>query len=156
MADLTGDYAASPEGWVRDQVEAFEASGGTAANTLRDTGYPIVVITNRGAKSGKIRKTPVMRVERDGRYLAVASKGGGPEDPLWVQNFLAHPDVELQDGAFKGRFRARRLSGAEYDEWYAEAERQWPTYTSYKQRAAGFDRVIPIFLLEPTTEAVTR
>ena len=149
MADLTGDYAPSPADWVREQVEAFEASGGTAANTLLDTGYPIVVITNRGAKSGKIRKTPVMRVERDGRYLAVASKGGGPVDPLWTNNFRTNPDVELQDGTFKGRFRARELSGAEYDDWYAEAERQWPTYIDYKQKAAGFERVIPIFLLEP-------
>lgn len=149
MADLTGDYAPSPADWVREQVEAFEASGGTAANTLLDTGYPIVVITNRGAKSGKIRKTPVMRVERDGRYLAVASKGGGPEDPLWTNNLRQNPDVELQDGTSKGSYRARELSGPEYDDWYGEAERQWPTYSEYKERAKGFDRVIPIFLLEP-------
>jgi len=149
MTDLTGEYAPSPEAWVRDQVEAFEASGGTAANTLGDTGYPIVVITNRGAKSGKIRKTPVMRVEKDGKYLAVASKGGGPQDPLWMNNLIAHPDVSLQDGAFVGSFRVRQLDGAEYEEWYAEAERQWPTYTDYKARAKGYDRVIPIFLLEP-------
>jgi F420H(2)-dependent quinone reductase len=151
MTDLTGEYAASPSEWVRDQVEAFEASNGASANTLMDTGYPIVVITNRGAKSGKIRKTPVMRVEKDGKYLAVASKGGGPEDPLWLKNFVVNPDVELQDGPVKKAYRARLLSGAEYDEWYAEAERQWPTYTEYKERAKGFDRVIPIFLLEPTS-----
>ncbi|MFT4289377.1 nitroreductase family deazaflavin-dependent oxidoreductase [Nocardioides sp.] len=145
---LQGEYAPSPSDWVREQVEAFEASGGTAANTLRDTGYPIVVITNLGAKSGKVRKTPVMRIEKDGRYLAVASKGGGPEDPLWTNNFRAHPEVELQDGTVKASFVARELTGAEYDEWYAEAERQWPTYIDYKKRAAGFDRIIPIFLLE--------
>jgi len=151
MSDLlNGEYAPSSADWVRNQVEAFEASNGADANTLRDTGYPIVVITNRGANSGKIRKTPVMRVEKDGKYLAVASKGGGPEDPLWAKNFTKHPEVELQDGPEKGRYVARLLSGTEYDEWYAEAERQWPTYSEYKVRAAGFDRVIPIFLLEPT------
>jgi F420H(2)-dependent quinone reductase len=149
MTDLSGEYVASPSDWVREQVEAFEASNGTAANTLRGSEDPIVVITNRGAKSGHIRKTPVMRVEKDGRYLAVASKGGGPEDPLWTNNLRVHPDVELQDGPSKGRYTARELSGAEYDEWYAEAERQWATYTEYKKRASGYDRVIPIFLLEP-------
>lgn len=149
MAELSGDYIPSPSEWVRNQVEAFEASNGATANTLGDSDYPIIVITNRGAKSGKIRKTPVMKVAKDGRYLAVASKGGGPEDPLWTNNLRVHPEVEVQDGGTKGRFTARELSGAEYDEWYAEAERQWPTYTEYKQRAAGYDRVIPIFLLEP-------
>ena len=108
-----------------------------------------MVITNRGAKSGKIRKTPVMRVEKDGKYVAVASLGGGPKDPLWLHNLIAHPDVTLQDATSTGAFRARLLEGAERDEWYAEAERQWPTYTEYKERAAGFDRVIPVFLLEP-------
>jgi len=150
MTDLTGEYAPSTAEWVRDQVEAFEASGGTAANTLGDSDYPIVVITNRGAKSGKIRKTPVMRVEKDGRYLAVASLGGGPKDPLWMQNLIVNPEVSVQDATRTGTFRARQLHGAEYEEWYAEAERQWPTYTEYKERAAGFDRVIPVFLLEPT------
>ena len=148
MSDLQGEYAPSPADWVRDQVEAFESSNGTKAFTLRDTEYPIVVVTNRGATSGKIRKTPVMRVEKDGAYLAVASKGGGPEDPLWVKNLTKHPQVELQDGSEKAAYTARRLSGDEYDEWYAEAERQWPTYTEYRARAKGFDRVIPIFLLE--------
>lgn len=146
---LQGEYAPSPAQWVRDQVEAFEASGGTAANTLRDTDFPIVVITNLGAKSGKIHKTPVMRIEKNGLYLAVASKGGGPVDPLWIRNFRKHPEVELQDGTFKGSFVTRELKGMEYDEWYAEAEKQWPTYTDYKIWAAGFDRIIPIFLLEP-------
>jgi F420H(2)-dependent quinone reductase len=150
MSDsLQGEYAPSPEGWVRDQVEAFESSNGGSANTLRDTEYAIVVITNRGATSGKIRKTPVMRVAKDGRYLAVASKGGGPEDPLWTRNLVKNPEVEVQDGSHKGRYTARLLADTEYDAWYAEAERQWPTYIDYKARAAGFDRVIPIFLLEP-------
>ena len=148
MTDLSGEYAPSPSEWVRNQVEAFESSNGAEGNTLMDTGYQIVVITNRGAKTGAIRKTPVMRVEKDGKYLAVASKGGGPEDPLWLHNFIANPDVELQDGAVKKAYRARQLSGAEYDEWYAIAEEQWPTYTEYKAKAAGFNRIIPIFLLE--------
>ncbi|MGK2874240.1 MAG: nitroreductase family deazaflavin-dependent oxidoreductase [Nocardioides sp.] len=146
---LEGEYAPSSANWVRNQVEQFEASCGTEATTLRDTGYPIVVITNIGATSGKIRKTPVMRVERGGRYLAVASLGGGPKDPLWLRNLLVNPRVELQDGATKRTYLARLLDGAEYDDWWAEAERQWPTYADYKVRAAGYGRVIPAFLLEP-------
>jgi len=149
MTELQGEYEPSPAEWVRSQVEKFEASNGAEGNTLMDTGYPIVVITNRGAKSGKIRKTPVMRVEKDGKYLAVASKGGGPVDPLWANNFRAHPDVELQDKDEKARYRVRELSGDEYEEWYAEAERQWPTYTEYREKARGHNRVIPLFLLEP-------
>lgn len=146
---IEGEYVPSPAEWVRNQVEAFEASGGTAANTLGDTDYRVVVVTNLGAKSGKVRKTPVMRVERDGKYLAVASLGGGPKDPVWMNNLIANPEVELQDGTVRHTYRARLLSGAEYEQWWAEAERQWPTYAEYKVRAAGFDRVIPAFLLEP-------
>src|SRR5215469_2276614 len=98
---VTGEYEPSPAQWVRDQVEEYEGSGGTAGTTLLDTGMPVVVVTNLGAKSGKVRKTPLMRVEHDGKYAAVGSKGGAPEDPLWVNNLRANPAVEVQDGAVK-------------------------------------------------------
>ena len=98
---LIGEYEPSPEQWVRDQVAEFEASDGQRANVLARTGDPIVVITSVGSRSGKLRKNPVMRVEHDGRYLAVASKGGAVDDPVWAHNFRAHPVVELQDGADK-------------------------------------------------------
>src|ERR1700726_2510706 len=95
---IDGEYVPSPAGWVRDQVAEYESSGGTSGTTLRDTGLPVGVITNRGARSGKLRKTPLMRVEHDGRYAAVASQGGAPKHPLWYYNFRANPRVELQDG----------------------------------------------------------
>jgi F420H(2)-dependent quinone reductase len=143
---ISGEYVPSPAEWVRNQVEAFESSNGSAANTLADSGDPIIVITNVGAKSGKIRKTPLMRVERDGKYLAVASKGGAPEDPQWAANFRAHPDVELQDGAVKKAYRVRELAGAERAEWWDHAVATWDTYAEYQKKT---DRQIPLFLLEP-------
>ena len=142
---LTGTYLPSTAGWVRKQVAEYEASDGARANTLRDTGYPIVVITSVGSKSGNLRKNPVMRVERDGAYLAVASQGGAPEDPSWAHNFRAHPEVELQDGAEKHTYRVRELDGAEYDDWWDHAVATWPTYAAYKEKT---DRTIPLFLLE--------
>jgi len=146
MAELRGDYEPSPSQWVRDQVAEFEASNGAEANTLRETGDPIIVITNRGAKTGKIRKTPLMRVEKDGKYLAVASKGGAPENPVWVNNFRAHPTVELQDGPVKKTYVARELEGEERAEWWAHAVATWHNYAEYQQKT---DRLIPLFLLEP-------
>jgi deazaflavin-dependent oxidoreductase (nitroreductase family) len=143
---IQGEYAPSSQRWVRDQVEVFEASNGQRGNTLRDTGDPIVVITSRGAKSSTVRKNPVMRVERDGRYVAVASKGGAPEHPEWYHNFVAHPEVELQDGAERKTYRARLLDGDERKEWWQYAVDTWPTYGDYQHRT---DREIPVFLLEP-------
>ena len=143
---LTGTYEASPEQWVRDQVAEFEASDGRRANVLARTGDPIVVITSVGARSGKLRKNPVMRVEHDGSYLAVASYGGGPADPVWAHNFRAHPEVDLQDGADKATYSVRELpEGPERDEWWQRAVETWPTYGRYQQRT---DRLIPVFLLE--------
>ena len=142
---IQGDYAPSSQQWVRDQVEAFEASNGERANTLRDSGDPIVVITSVGAKSGNLRKNPVMRVERDGAYLAVASKGGADDNPEWYHNFVAHPEVDLQDGSDKDTYRVRVLDGDEYDDWWAHAVATWPTYAQYKEKT---DRKIPLFLLE--------
>ena len=142
---LEGDYEPSPSEWVRDQVAEYEASDGARANTLRDTGDPIVVITSVGAKSGNLRKNPVMRVERDGAYLAVASKGGAPDNPEWYYNFLAHPEVELQDGAEPHVYTARLLEGEERADWWEHAVATWPTYASYQEKT---DREIPLFLLE--------
>jgi len=143
---LQGEYVPSKADWVREQVEAFEASNGAEANTLRGGTDPIVVITSVGAKSGNLRKNPVMRVERDGQYVAVASKGGAPEQPEWYYNFLAHPEVELQDGPVRKTYTARVLTGAERADWWQHAVDTWPTYASYQTKT---DREIPVFLLTP-------
>ena len=140
---LTGTYEPSPSDWVREQVEKFEASNGQEANTLN--GDPIVVITSIGAKSGKLRKNPVMRVERDGTYVAIASKGGAPEQPEWYYNFVEHPEVELQDGAEKHTYVARIAQGEERADWWQHAVATWPTYGEYQKKT---DREIPVFLLE--------
>jgi deazaflavin-dependent oxidoreductase (nitroreductase family) len=146
---LQGEYEPSKAKWVRDQVAAYEASGGREANTLRDSGDPIVVITSVGAKSGKLRKNPVMRVEKDGVYAAVASYGGGPENPTWYANFLAHPLVDLQDGPEPKPYRARLTEGEERAEWWDRAVETWPTYASYQKKT---DREIPVFVLEPVQD----
>src|SRR6478609_11206759 len=126
---LTGEYQPSPEKWVRDQVEAFERSGGTEATTLR--GVPVVVVTSVGARSGRLRKNPVMRVEHDGAYALVASKGGAPEHPTWYHNLLVHSTVELQDGADRREYTVRLADGAERETWWERAVAVWPAYASY-------------------------
>ena len=141
-----GEYAPSSAQWVRDQVEEYEGSGGTHGTTLRETGLPVVVITNLGAKSGKVRKTPLMRVEHEGRYAAVGSKGGAPLDPLWVNNFRVNPRVELQDGARKQDMLAREVTGDERAAWWERAVAAFPPYADYQKRT---DRLIPVFVLEP-------
>jgi deazaflavin-dependent oxidoreductase (nitroreductase family) len=143
---LQGEYVPSKARWVRDQVAAFEASDGAEANTLQGSKDPIVVITSVGAKSGNLRKNPVMRVERDGQYVAIASKGGAPEQPEWYYNFLARPVVELQDGPVKKTYDVRLLSGDERAEWWDYAVKTWNTYASYQTKT---DREIPVFLLTP-------
>lgn len=143
---LQGEYVPSQWEWVREQVERFEASDGAEANTLRDSGDPIVVITSVGAKSGGLRKNPVMRVERGGKYLAVASKGGADDQPAWYYNFLAHPLVDLQDGPVKKTYTARVLVGEERADWWEHAVATWSTYAEYAKKT---EREIPIFLLEP-------
>ncbi|WP_114422940.1 nitroreductase family deazaflavin-dependent oxidoreductase [Nocardioides houyundeii] len=140
---LKGEYVPSPEQWVRDQVAAYEASNGAEANTITDR--PIVVITSQGARSGNLRKNPVMRVEHDGVYAAVASKGGAPEHPVWFHNFVANPRVELQDGVEKHEYLARIATGAERQEWWERAVAAYPPYAEYQQKT---DREIPVFLLE--------
>ena len=143
---LQGEYEPSAQQWVREQVELYERSGGTQGTTLRDTGLPVVIMTNRGVRSGKLRKTPVMRVEHDGRYLAVASQGGAPTHPAWYANLVAEPLVELQDGPDKRDMRARELTGAEREQWWERAVRAFPPYAEYQRKT---DRVIPLLLLEP-------
>ena len=142
---LTGTYVPSKAQWVRDQVAAYEASDGARANTLRDTDFPIVVITSVGAKSGNLRKNPVMRVERDGTYVAIASKGGADDNPEWYFNFVANPEVELQDGVEKHVYKARIVTGEERADWWAYAVATWPTYGEYQKKT---EREIPVFLLE--------
>jgi len=144
---VDGEYVASPWGWVRDQVEEYEESGGTTGTTLRDTGLPVVIVTNRGAKTGAVRKTPLMRVEHDGSYAAVASKGGAPEHPLWYYNLKKNPRVEVQDGPDKWEMTAREVSGDERAAWWERAVAAYPPYAEYQQRT---DRLIPVFVLEKT------
>ena len=141
---LEGEYEPSPWGWVRDQVAEYEASGGQRANTLRDTGLPIVIFTTRGAKSGKIRKTPVMRVKHDAEYALVASMGGAPQNPVWYYNLLAHPDtVVLQDGPEPFDVVVRQVSGAERARWWDRAVEAYPPYAEYQERTT---REIPVFV----------
>lgn len=139
---LSGEYEPSTSGWARKQAEAYEASGGAEANLLR--GRPVIVLTTVGAKSGRLRKTALMRVEHDGEYAVVASLGGAPKHPVWYWNVLAHPHVELQDGAEKHDYVARELEGDERDEWWARAVEAWPDYATYQTKT---DRIIPVFLL---------
>lgn len=142
---VDGEYVPSPAVWVRDQVDEYETSGGTKGTTLQGTELPVVIVTNRGAKSRAVRKTPVMRVEHDGSYAAVASKGGAPEHPLWYYNLRANPRVEVQDGAQKWEMTARELTGDERDVWWQRAVAAYPPYAEYQQKTA---RLIPVFVLE--------
>jgi deazaflavin-dependent oxidoreductase (nitroreductase family) len=141
---LTGEYEPSAVGWVRKQVELYERSGGTKGTTI--VGRPVVVVTSRGARSGKLRKNPVMRVEHEGRYAAVASLGGAPQHPVWYSNLLAEPLVEVQDGAVKRDYRARLVEGEEKQQWWARAVEAFPTYEQYQAKT---ERDIPVFVLEP-------
>ena len=141
---LTGEYAPSTSEHARTQAEQYEASGGREATTMR--GKPIIVLTTLGATSGKLRKTALMRVEHDGSYAVVASKGGAPEHPLWYHNIIANPLVELQDGDVRRDYLAHEATGAERDEWWARSVEAWPDYASYQTKT---DRLIPVFLLTP-------
>ncbi len=141
---IEGAYEPSPAEWVRNQVEEYESSGGTRGTTLR--GMPVIILTSRGAKSGKIRKTPLMRVEHGGNYAVVASKGGAPEHPVWYYNLVADPHVELQDGPVKTDRVAREVTGDEKAEWWGYAVAAYPDYADYQTKT---DRSIPVFVLEP-------
>jgi deazaflavin-dependent oxidoreductase (nitroreductase family) len=147
---LTGEYEPSPQKWVRDQVARYEATDGREANTLRDTGLPIVVFTTRGRKSGKLRKIPLMKVEHDGAYAMVASQGGAPTHPVWYHNLKAAPDaLMVQDGADLFDATARELEGAEREEWWTRAVAAYPPYAEYQTRT---DRLIPVLLAERRDE----
>lgn len=137
----TGAYAPSTVQWVREEVEHYERSGGTAWR-----GRPVVVLSSRGARSGMLRKTPLMRVEHGGRYAAVASAGGAPHHPAWYANLRAHPHVELQDGLVVQDMVARELTGPERSAWWSRACTVFPSYAGYQSRAG---RQIPVLLLEP-------
>ena len=141
---LSGQYVPSPSAHARQQVENFERSDGAHGNTMR--GVPIIVLTSLGAKSAAVRKTPLMRVEHDGSYAVVASMGGAPTHPVWYHNLVAHPLVELQDGAVKMDYLAHESVGAERDAWWERALAVWPDYASYQEKT---DRLIPVFVLEP-------
>ena len=142
---LKGEYEPSPQAWVREQVEAYESSGGTEKTTLQ--GVPVVVVTSVGAKSGKLRKNPVMRVEHDGVYALVASKGGAPTHPVWYFNLLTEPRIELQDGPDRGDYVVRLAEGEERAQWWERAVEVWPAYADYQAKT---HREIPVFLAEPT------
>lgn len=144
---LTGEYEPGPDGRSRRQAELYEASGGTAANTL--FGKPIIVVTMVGARSGKLRKVPLMRIEHDGEYVLVASVGGEPKDPLWVHNLKANPHVEVQDGPVRKDYQARELAGDERAIWWERAVAAYPPYVEYHTRT---DRQSPVFVLTPMDE----
>jgi F420H(2)-dependent quinone reductase len=141
---IEGDYEPSPWEWVRDQVETYERTGGREANTLRDTGLPIIVVTTRGNKTGRVRKTPLMRVEHDGEYALVASMGGAPKHPVWFYNLKAHPDdVVIQDGPEPFAAAIREVTGDERAQWWARAVAAYPPYAEYQERT---ERTIPVFV----------
>lgn len=142
---LEGEYEPSPTQWVREQVELYESSGGTEGTTLMDTGKPVIILTTVGSRSGKIRKTPLMRVEHEGRYAVVASLGGAPKHPVWYFNVKADPRVELQDGLVKQDMRAREVTGEEKARWWERAVAAFPQYAEYQEKT---DREIPVFVLE--------
>jgi F420H(2)-dependent quinone reductase len=148
MSTPTGNYEASPAQWVRDQVEAYERSDGTEANTLTDTGLPIIIVTMRGRKSGAIRKAPVMRVEHDGEYAIVASKGGAPTHPDWYLNLVAAPsEVTIQDGPEPFNVTVREVEGDERATWWERAVAAYPPYAQYQQRTT---REIPLLVASPS------
>ena len=141
---LTGDYEPSTSDWARENAELYMASGGTEGTELK--GKPVVLLTTIGAKSGKLRKTPLMRVEHDGKYAVVASLGGAPKHPVWYHNISAHPRVELQDGTETGEYEAREVFGEEKATWWERAVAVWPDYADYQRKT---DRTIPVFVLTP-------
>ena len=144
---LTGTYEPSPSDWVREQVEAYEASGGTEANTLLDTGMPVIIVTTRGNKSGKLRKTPLMKVEHDGEYALVASIGGAPKHPVWYWNLQADPTaVMIQDGPEPFDAVVREVDGDERDQWWERAVAAYPPYAEYQERT---ERRIPVLVARP-------
>jgi len=144
---MSGDYIPSPREWVREQVERYEASDGVEATTLRDTGLPVVIVTNMGNKTGAIRKTPLMRVKDGSNYVLIGSVGGAPKHPVWVYNLRANPLVEIRDREDVKPMRVREVvDRAERSRLWAIAVRAYPPYEDYQQRTI---RIIPVFVAEP-------
>jgi len=144
---LQGEYVPNSRKWVSDQVEAYERSGGREANTLQDTGLPVVIVTMRGSTSGKVRKIALMRVEHDGEYALVASMGGAPTNPVWYHNLTANPDeVTVQDGPAPVSVTVREVTGDERATWWGRAVAAYPPYAEYQQKT---DRQIPVFVASP-------
>jgi len=141
---LNGEYEPSTAQWVRDQVDEYEGSGGSSGTTMRD--MPVIIVTTRGAKSGKVRKVPLMRVEHDGEYAAVASMGGAPKNPVWYHNLVADPRVELRDGTLVQPMTAREVTGAEKAIWWERCVAAYPDYADYQVKT---ERSIPVFVLTP-------
>ena len=138
------EYAPSPAEWVRNQVETYERSGGTEANTLRNTGLPIIIVTTRGHRTGKIRKTPLMRVEHEGEYALIASQGGAPQHPFWYYNLVADPSaVQIQDGPVPVDYSVREVEGDERARWWERAVSAFAPYADYQVRT---ERRIPVFV----------
>ncbi len=141
---LQGEYELSPEGWVREQTEKIFETGTTESVGIK--GLAVILLTTRGARSGKLRKVPLMRVEHDGDYAIVASKGGAPKHPVWYHNVVAEPHVELQDGTVTKDYQAREVTGDEKAQWWERAVAAYPDYADYQEKT---DRPIPVFVLEP-------
>lgn len=147
---LTGEYEPSTSDWAREQADLYESSGGTKGTTLR--GLPVILLTSVGAKSGKLRKTALMRVEHDGEYAVIASLGGAPKHPVWYFNLKKQPHVELQDGPVKKDYLAREVSGDERALWWDRAVSAYPDYADYQEKT---ERVIPVFVLTPMSDEET-
>jgi deazaflavin-dependent oxidoreductase (nitroreductase family) len=144
---LEGEYEPSPFAWVREQVELYESSSGREGGTLFDTGFPVIILTTRGAKSAKLRKTPVMRVAHGGEYALVASMGGKPSNPLWYHNLVADPvALTIQDGPEPFEAEARQVEGGEREDWWTRAIETYPPYAQYQLKT---DRLIPVFVARP-------
>jgi deazaflavin-dependent oxidoreductase (nitroreductase family) len=141
---LSGEYEPSPSDWVREHADKIIESGSTDVTDMK--GKPVILLTTLGAKTGKIRKTPLMRVEHDGEYAVVASLGGAPKNPVWFYNITAHPRVELQDGEVTKEYNAREVTGDEKAVWWERAVEAWPDYAEYQTKT---DRQIPVFVLTP-------
>lgn len=148
MPTLEGEYVPSTLEWVRDQIETYERTGGREAHTLRDTGIPVIIVAMRGARTGKVRKIALMRVEHDGAYALVASKGGAPDNPDWYANLLANPsEVTIQDGPEPFFVTVREVSGDERSRWWERSVAVFPTYDEYQSKT---DRLIPVLVAERT------
>ena len=147
---LEGEYEASPAKWVRDQVDTYERTGGHEASTLMDTGRPVIILTTRGNKTGRVRKTPLMRVEHAGEYALVASLGGAPKHPVWYHNLTANPDEAMvQDGPEPFDVTVREVSGEERAQWWERAVEAYPPYAEYQEKT---ERLIPILIASPRPE----